>query len=361
MNTRSTIYYWKCDRPATLHGVGRRNQNSEESVLSVIRPYLEAQFKGLRALRTANSSGNHRTYLMEHDGVTSFVRVEDGPEGDAHLAMESLVVTEVGKTGVPVPKVLFTDATRTQIPYALQVIEYFPISDLNRHYKEGKLSLLSVMSSIGRAIASWQNVPVQGFGPFDPVQTKAKGVLCGYHANYETYFCLHLDRHLNYLLQDGFLSVREVKELSAGIDEYDGWDGMKSVLVHKDLALWNILGTPEGIQAYIDWDDAIAGDPCDDLSLLACFHSADAVQAAIEGYACVRELPRDFTRRFWLHLLRNMIVKAVIRCGAGYFDSSGSAFLMSPGQDGSAFRKYTYDKLQLAYRGLRESLPIDAL
>ncbi len=57
-----------------------------------------------------------------------------------------------------------------------------------------------------------------------------------------------------------------------------------------------------------------------------------------------------------------MIVKAVIRCGAGYFEDSGSEqFLMSPGQSGRAFRQFTYQRLQLAYRGLRESLPISCL
>ncbi|MFN9915135.1 MAG: phosphotransferase, partial [Pirellulaceae bacterium] len=31
-------------------------------------------------------------------------------------------------------------------------------------------------------------------------------------------------------------------------------------LVHKDLALWNILGTRDQIAAFIDFDDAISGD-----------------------------------------------------------------------------------------------------
>ncbi len=360
--TRSKIYYWKCDRPAALHGVVQRDQITDESILAVLYPYLQRQFPGMRSLYPAGSSGNHRTYLLDHDGITSFVRVEDGPEGDNHLDMESRVVSAAGKAGVPVPKVLFTDASRQQIPYAVQVIEYFGCPDLNRWYKEGRLPLLPTMCEIGRSIARWQNVPVGGFGPFDLSATESNGKLWGYHTEYEVYFRLHLERHLRLLQEYGFLTETEVKEITSVINTYDGWGANKQgVLVHKDLALWNILGTPEGIQAFIDWDDAIAGDPCDDLSLLACFHPADVVQSAIDGYTSVRELPADFIRRFWLHLLRNMIVKAVIRCGAGYFDEDRSAFLMTPGQNGPAFRQYTYERLLTACRGLCESRPITDL
>lgn len=36
-------------------------------------------------------------------------------------------------------------------------------------------------------------------------------------------------------------------------------------------------------------------------------------------------MPSEHLRRFWLHLLRNMIVKAVIRTGAGLFDRAEQA------------------------------------
>ncbi len=260
--------------------------------------------------------------------------VEDGPERDGHLAMESRVMAGVSAVGVAVPRVLFTDTSRFVVPFAVQVIEYFDCTDLNHLHRDGRLPLERIATEIGRGIARWQDVPVSGYGPFDPKATAANGRLTGYHATYAKYFLLQLDRHLQLLVDADFLTEEEAAGIRGTVDDCAGLlDLETSCLVHKDLALWNIMGTEKEIRAFIDWDDAIAGDPVDDLSLLACFHPSSVVQAAVEGYATVRPLPVDFQQRFWLHLLRNMIVKAVIRCSSGYFDQKpGGAFLMAPGR-----------------------------
>ncbi|MFH1498700.1 MAG: aminoglycoside phosphotransferase family protein [Verrucomicrobiota bacterium] len=356
-DTRQSIYYWKCDRPAAMHGVARSVESAEAHVLPKLKALLTEAWRGPVKLTPAGGKGNHRTYLLEHDNETLFVRVEDGPEGDGHLDVESRVMTEVAKTGVSVPRVRFTDASRSKVPFAVQVIEYFDCTDLNQVHRAGRLPLLRIAGEIGRAVARWQAVPVGGFGPFDAQATRAGGSLIAHHRSYAVYFRLHLERHLGLLEADGFLSKAEAAEVRGVIERHAGLlDIGEGVLVHKDLALWNIMGTEDGIRAFIDWDDAIAGDPTDDLSLLACFHPANVVQAAIEGYASVRSLPEDFEPRFWLHLLRNMIVKSVIRCGAGYFNQTrGGAFLMAPGQDGPAFKVATREKLFSACRGLDQA------
>lgn len=348
--TRGGIYYWKSDRPAALHGVANSAKEADARILPDLERLLAEVFTWMR-LKPAGGKGNHRTYLLEHDNGAAFVRVEDGPEGDGHLAVESRVLAEVARTGVPVPWVLFTDASRTRVPFAVQVIEYFDCADLNQLHREGRLPLLKVAEQIGCAVARWQAAPVAGFGPFT---SEAADRLQGYHREYATYFHLHLERHLGVLEAEGFLSPTEVGEVREVIHDHDHLlEISQGVLVHKDLALWNILGTPDGVRAFIDWDDAIAGDPTDDLSLLACFHPADVVRAAVAGYASVRPLPDHFESRFQLHLLRNMIVKAVIRCGAGYFkQTTGGAFLMSADQDGPAFQAFTRDKLLSACRAL---------
>ena len=70
--------------------------------------------------------------------------------------------------------------------------------------------------------------------------------------------------------------------------------------------------------------------------------------------------PAD-VRRFWLHLLRNMIVKSVIRVGAGYFDRDDGFFLISSGISGQSLREFTHSRLDLALQGLRNSSSIDIL
>lgn len=362
---RASIYYWKCDRPAAFHGVFRAPDSgtAAEGILPRLSTLLEKAFGEPVRLSEAGGKGNHRTFFMDHSAGRAFVRVEDGPEQDGHLATESRVMAEVAKTGVPIPRVLFTDASRTQVPFAVQVIEYFDCPDLNSAHREGRLDLVRIAFEIGRGVARWQDTPVAGFGPFDAVATSRHNRLTGYHSTYDAYFRLQLERHLALLHADAFLSTEEVTLIRHIIDDHANLlDIPRACLVHKDLALWNIMGTPDGIRAFIDWDDAIAGDPTDDLSLLACFHPAAIVQSAVNGYASLKPLPDDFQRRFWLHLLRNMIVKSVIRCGAGYFKpATKGAFLMGSGQDGPAFKQFTRDRLWSAFHGLRDNLSIAAL
>jgi len=162
------------------------------------------------------------------------------------------------------------------------------------------------------------------------------------------------------LTEHGFLA--NAKEIREEIENHRALLELpQGCLVHKDLALWNILGARDQIAAFIDFDDAISGDPMDDLSLLACFHDTAFLHRAFEGYQSVRALPEHHLRRFWLHLLRNMIVKAVIRVGAGYFDRDDGFFLIGSGSSGSNLREMTLSRLATALRGLREGCGLDIL
>lgn len=353
---RGNIYYWKCDRPAAFYGVLRRPDATRDAELREgLREIVREAFPGPLEIEEAGGEGTHRTFLLRHAGRTYFARVEDGPERDDHLEMESRVMGAVLAAGLPVPRVVFCDVTRRRAPLAVQVITYFDVPDLNRLFRSGAFSVAPLAGEIGRSVARWQAIPVEGFGPIAKVGDD--GVLRGFHATYAEYFTLHLERHLHLLRQGEFLSQQETDRVRNLIGEHQKLlEVGRPCLVHKDLALWNILGTADGVTAFIDWDDAIGGDVTDDLSLLACFHSGDFFQAAFRGYREERGLPVDFSARFWLHLLRNMIVKAVIRLGGGYFDQVAGNFLMPQG--GRALREVTREKLLTACRGLQEDRPL---
>ena len=121
------------------------------------------------------------------------------------------------------------------------------------------------------------------------------------------------------------------------------------------------MGEGNLIASFIDFDDAISGDPMDDLSLLACFHNGEFLTSAFEGYASTRKLPDHYMSRFWLHLLRNMIVKAVIRIGAGYFERDSGFFLIGKNATGLELRRFTLERLRLALRALQTSAPVSIL
>lgn len=360
-NPRKSIYYWKCDRPAAFHGTGETIDRKRCE--SLLLAELKDTFVGKEiTLRSANGQGNHITWVASIGGTESFLRIEDGPERDDYLEVESRVLNEVRALGVPAPKIRWVDATRTRVPFAWQALEMIPCPDMNHLYKAHQLDLNQVAGEIGAAVARWQTFMPPGFGPFDIDWLRREGRLRGYHSRYEDYFLLQLQRHLRFLEEREFLSADDARELYSEILLHRSLLALKrGCLVHKDLALWNILGTSDRIAAFIDWDDAISGDPMDDLSLLGCFHDGRILARVLEGYVSVRPLPDEHLRRFWLHLLRNMIVKAVIRVGARYFDRTDKFFLIGAGSSGADLREFTHDRIAAALGGLREQRSIETL
>lgn len=304
-------------------------------------------------LSAGAGQGNHLTWKADVDGRAMFVRVENGPEKDGHLTVESELLERVRSIGVATPLVFGCDATRNRVPFAWQALERIAAPDLNHWFKLGTLDVARIAFDIGVAVAKWQSITFEGFG----VLNEALG---GYRNSYADYFHLRLEEHLHFLKACGFLTNAD--EIRNEIHHHRALLELATgCLVHKDLALWNILGTRDEIAAFIDFDDTISGDPMDDLSLLACFHDATFLQRAFEGYQSVRSLPEHYLRRFWLNLLRNMIVKAVIRVGAGYFDRNDGFFLISSGSSGQSLRETTLSRLALALRGLREGCGLDIL
>jgi len=359
---RSQTYYWKCDRPAAFHGTAERLRDRtglEEPLAAELRAAFTTSDV---AVTPVASQGNHLTFAARIDGVERFVRLDDGPENDDYIEVESHLLAVVRALGVVAPQVYAVDAGRRTVPFAWQVMDRIDAPDLNQLLKAGTLDLPTVATKIGAAVARWQGVELTGFGPFDPQRLRQTGRLTGFHATYAAYFRLHLERHLHYLVEKQFLTAAEADAVRAAIDDHAGLlDLASGCLVHKDLALWNILGTSTEIAAVIDWDDAVGGDPTDDLSLLACFHDADVLTAAIAGYQSIRPLPSDDRRRFWLHLLRNMLFKAVIRVGAGYFDRADDFFLIATGANGQSLRDFTHDRLMKGLHGLRNDAPLTML
>ena len=359
---RTGIYYWKCDRAAAFHGTEAIRPDNP-LLEPQLRSALERRFPGVSlTLHPADGQGNHRTFRLTIGEQEAFVRTEDGPERDNYFDVETAVTARLLAHGIPVPRVLACDCSRSDVPFAWQVLEYVPFPDLNQHFKRGTLELAPVAEKIGEAVACWQDIRPAGFGPFSAAEAGASGSLRGLHASYRDYYFLNLPSHLDFLERNGFFTSAQAASVSSAVGRHEDLLGLKQgVLVHKDLALWNILGAPDRIAAFIDWDDAISGDPMDDLSLLGCFHGAPVLERALAGYARARPLPDGYLRRFWLCLLRNMLVKAVIRVGAGYFKRNDSFFLIGAGSSGTDLEAFTRARIETALRGLNENKDLSIL
>lgn len=354
---RHGIYYWKCDRASAFHGtaqgVARERPELDAQVRELVERYIGRPLSGLR---DGGGQGNHLTFVARVGEREFFVRLEDGPEQDDYIAVESWVMNQVRTYGVPTPQVHASDASRREFQFAWQILDRVGQPDLNRHFKAGTLDQRGIARQLGQFIARWQMVPVEGFGPFRVDLAINGGRLGGWHATYPDYHFTRLDEHLRFLYDRAFLDGAQVARIERTFAEHRALlDLPGGCLVHKDLALWNVLGSEREISAIIDWDDCIAGDPMDDLSLLACFHDGAFLRAAFEGFESVRTLPHEHVRRFWVHLLRNMLFKAVIRVGAGYFHHGSAFFLVGANGSGATLREHTLRRIDQALRGLEEA------
>jgi hypothetical protein len=94
--------YWKCDRPAAFHGTVLVRLSGEME--GPLRQVLQERFPERPiTLRPPGGQGNHLTYLATLDRWKTFVRIEDGPERDDDLEVESRVLADVRRLGVPAP------------------------------------------------------------------------------------------------------------------------------------------------------------------------------------------------------------------------------------------------------------------
>lgn len=359
---RTDIYYWKCDRPSAFYSLQNGTSSEESGAIAVqLLPVLAGRLNTADIqLRPGRGQGNHVTFLADLDRKTFFIRIENGPEKDNYMVVEQLVAETVQRLGVPTVFIYETDATRQTVDFAYQIMEYMDCPDLNKLYKSKKLNITAIAFELGKYIATWQKVTPEGFGPFDTERILKEGKLKGLHADYPSYFYLNLQRHLDFLSRRNFLTEAQVVDILHTIDCHkEHLHLQRGCLVHKDMALWNLLGTETEIKAIIDWDDAVSGDPADDLSLLACFHDQDVIHAALRGYSTVKDLPKDFDTRFHLHLLRNMIVKAVIRVGGNYFQKKDDFFLIEAGEEGSSLEQMTRDRILDAVKVLKDEISSD--
>jgi len=360
MAGRRDIYYWKSDRIFASGNTRNTDTTPLDQLGGQVADYLSTHFKtGLMNVTPAHGQGNHITFTATYPDGDYFVRLEYGSERDNYMAIESEVMARVRALHVPCPAIYLTDVSRTAVPFAIQVMELINCRDLNHQSHGDGLDTLGIAHEIGRYIGQWQALTPEKFGLFDVETFLSAGHLQGYHASYRDYFLLNLEEHLGFLVTTEFINPSTRQHIQGLVADHASLLELdRGCLVHKDLAFWNILSDGQRICAFIDWDDAISGDPTDDLSLLACFHTGAMVSAAIRGYVEERPLPDHFEKRFWLHLLRNMIFKAVIRVRGNYFDMPDDFFMNNGTHD---LKHFTLARIHSACEGLQHKKDISTL
>lgn len=329
---RTNIYYWKCDSPLSIEEKQGYNTKYVLADISNIVESIAADYFGEPAdsIENTGSAGNHYTYLIHHNEKKLFFRADDGKVNDDYMLAEGAAIQIAAKNSIPVPQVLACDISQKLYPIRYQILENIPYPDINKHYQAGTLHGTDVARQAGHILAKLHNIPLKGFGFFNTNQIKTNGEIKGLDNSNHAYFYKCLDRHLSYLQDAAILSTIETTEIEQLFNKHDNLLTLpQGSMIHKDMAFWNLLGSPSVIKAVIDWDDVISGDPVDDLAILRCFYDDPIWIPLLEAYQEIRELPDDFDGRLAMYLTRNMLWKTMIRHFMGYFDMKGDFFILN--------------------------------
>lgn len=346
---RTDIYYWKCDslaspteRPGAYFATRYDQPGLTEQVAAACADALGSAPTAVTPLR---AEGNHLAFAVKHDGRRLLFRADDGLGDDDYLLAESAAMSLAADAGLPVPRVLHTDIGRRACPWRFHLVEFRADARLDRLDRAGTLDRSAIARALGEHLRRLHSVALPGYGFLDTDHLAATGEPRGLHPTYARYFHQRLDEHLGYLLRHALLTAAEGHRVTAVVQAAAPLlDLAGGVLVHRDLALWNVLGTPTSVTAIIDWDDAVSGDPADDLGMLWCFHDAAFMDTLLTAYG---PLTAACHARVGLHWLRNMLWKTKLRHALGYFEQSAEFFLNTPGTRGS-LREHTLATLRAA-------------
>jgi aminoglycoside phosphotransferase (APT) family kinase protein len=355
---RENIYYWKCDNPLSLEGKKNLYFKDKYDRSDLVDRVKEACASALnvsaRSIKPLDVDGNHFAFIIEDEnGHAYFFRADDGGTDDDYLIAETAFIDLAAQHGVPVPRVFHTDITQKHGPFRFQIMEYLRDPSLSEHHQRGNLDLQAVAGRIGRHMRRLHTISLDGFGFADTDYLRSTGHIRGLDPTYPDYFHKQLDTHLGYLRQHGLISGKECDEIASQFARHaPRLDLKRGVLVHRDMAFWNIMGTPGRISAIIDWDDAVSGDPADDIGILGCFHNERFMDTLIKSYCGGEEPSREFRCRIRLHTLRNMLWKTKIRHSLGYFDKGNAFFLNTPDVKGS-LKDHTVGVLRSALEKVR--------
>lgn len=336
---RPNIYYWKCDcpRPSDERSVAFTAAKYQDADLAArLRRVCEQQLGATVAdFAPLGGAGDHFAYRLRHDGRNLLLRAAVDATGDDYMLAETALCRQAGAVGVPVPEILHTEAL-AGAALRWQLMTLVPGDTLADLARDRRLDHTAVAHDLGRILRRLHGVRLDGFGFIDTERLRRDGGLCGIHRRYEDFFCCRLEEHLAYVVDHGLLTPAIADEVTALVAELlPRHAPQQASLVHRDPAWWNLIGTPRSITGLIDWDDAVAGDPADDLAMLRCFHDAEYCAAVEAAYWGDTTPDADFPERIALHWLRNMLWKATLRHQLGYFRPGAATFLQALCAEGS--------------------------
>jgi len=257
----------------------------------------------------------HYVYRAKTADVSYIIRINASGMffREFQFFVEQWITGELIKRQIPHVDIDAIDISRSLAPFDFEIMEEARGKSLfDIGHEDG--DILPHIKKLGIFVAHIHEIQTRGYGSFDIFKI-LNGQPIGIHQTWQGYLMLNLDKHLEYTVMTGILTVAESDAVKDALKILEHIPCDTPSLLHGDIANHNAFTDGKTITSLIDWEDAISGDPIFDIAYYAtgCFGHDSWSNAFLEGYTSVVTLPEDHEKRFWAYYLRVAVVKAIVR------------------------------------------------
>jgi len=257
------VYYFNAHRETDIVlMLQKRYENFDDRVVYEI---FEKVFKEkiINILKDGNFGTGHVIFFVETENMKCVFRANIGlSEKEYYMGLETKFIEMYKKAGIPVGKLIYADASRSEFNFDFQIMEILEGKDLETEWKDiaenTKERYDKLSFQLGQIVARQYKAPVKSWGRFIN-----KTELEGAKQNAFDYLVSFLDYDLEVISNAGIFSKDQVEIIRIFFLEnkyiFDGMD--QAYLVHHDLADHNIRYILDKIVAVFDYENTVAFDP----------------------------------------------------------------------------------------------------
>lgn len=276
----------------------------------------------VRSIEPAARGVRNECYIVNGNLVARFNTLD--PQF-AKFRNERAVYEQLADSGLPVPKMLLLDESRSVVPYDLIVLTRLPGMNVAESWQElSPRQLNNVVGDAGRALAALHRVTFDGFGKLAALADRPFDSWGDYLRDYVQRYLVRAQGHN---LIDASDAARLEKVLDRGRNLFESVT--RGALVHSDFHYENVLQDHGKLTGILDFEWALSGDPSYDF--IATGVREDMIPgsegAFLEGYESQRVLDDMHEQRLTVYRLFFHLEDAVMCSDAGDLDGARAALV----------------------------------
>jgi Ser/Thr protein kinase RdoA (MazF antagonist) len=329
---RTDVFYWQTDRAITPQEAetiwaDRHSYFSDQDIVQAVNAELsEDKLDQLEPLdrNSQTSLGNINSVRVGSLASGKAVVIRCHPRGvqNGYFYAEAAAAKQALDAGLPAYRTLAIHELNNEDDFSFQVCEKLAGTSMAFWLRDHPDDEAKLTHDIGVKMARLHQIQVDGFGPFD--NTKAKqDQLAGLHSSYGKFVRSGLAFNLSELVKRAILNDTQAKAVDKLLrEDHPLLSCRQAVLIHNDMADWNVVTDGTEITGLLDWDECVGGDPVTDIACWSTFFDPSRLEGMLKGYWTVAQKPADFDEKFELLRLRYVISKMTLRTRRAEWDPS---------------------------------------